>query len=100
MTPEEARALLSSPTLVRIDLCEVTGPAAGSEILDLCDRWDRLSKGETETTRAVRAAYEADRARQAACVHLDRVLVTSLAGIVYHELCRDCGAAFKVASPV
>ena len=31
-----------------------------SAILDLCDRWDALSKGETETTKAIREAYRAD----------------------------------------
>lgn len=31
-----------------------------SAVLDLCDRWDALSKGETETTRAIREAYRVD----------------------------------------
>jgi hypothetical protein len=34
-----------------------------SAVLDLCDRWDVLSKGETETTRAVREAYALDAAK-------------------------------------
>ena len=33
-----------------------------SAVLDLCDRWDALSKGETETTRAIRAAVAQDQA--------------------------------------
>lgn len=31
-----------------------------SAILDLCDRWDALSKGETVTTRLIREAYAQD----------------------------------------
>lgn len=31
-----------------------------SAVLDLCDRWDALSKGESPTTKAVREAYIAD----------------------------------------
>lgn len=36
-----------------------------SNVLDLCDEWDRLSKGETETTRRIRAAYLRDMAAAA-----------------------------------
>lgn len=28
-----------------------------SHVLDLCDRWDALSKGESPTTRQIREAY-------------------------------------------
>lgn len=36
-----------------------------AEVLDLCDRWDALSKGETTTTRLIREAHARDRARTA-----------------------------------
>lgn len=31
-----------------------------SAVLALCDRWDALSKGESPTTKAIRAAYVTD----------------------------------------
>lgn len=49
-----------------------------SAILDLCDRWDALSKGETATTKAIREAYAVELAERPCGQRSVRVIATTL----------------------